>query len=166
MKYILTLLACCLIGFTSFGQEEKVSEKEHHKKREKMEAKIESKKIGYITSELDLSAEEAEQFWPIYNELSKKRKALREDGLKKDFHKSTDDITEADADAMLKKYFDHKQKDLDLTKTYFQKMETVISKKKLAKLIIVEKRFRSEVLDKVRKRMGRKGKRGKKKEKE
>ena len=38
--------------------------------------KIESQKIGYITNRLNLTTEQAPQFWAIYNEYNGKKKDL------------------------------------------------------------------------------------------
>ena len=37
-------------------------------KKEKMEAM----RVGFITQKLDLTSEEAQKFWPVYNEFQKK----------------------------------------------------------------------------------------------
>ncbi len=39
---------------------------------------IEARKVAFITSELNLSPEEAQVFWPVYNQAQAERKALRE----------------------------------------------------------------------------------------
>lgn len=39
--------------------------------------KIEAARIAHITSELSLSPEQARKFWPVYNELTQKREAIR-----------------------------------------------------------------------------------------
>ena len=39
-------------------------------------AKIEAQKVAYITNRLDLTTEESAEFWPIYNQLQKDRKAI------------------------------------------------------------------------------------------
>ena len=40
--------------------------------------KIESQKIAYITKALDLSSEEAQVFWPVYNNFSDEMKSIKE----------------------------------------------------------------------------------------
>ena len=39
--------------------------------------RIESMRIAYITDRLDLSPTESQQFWPLYNELQDKKRALK-----------------------------------------------------------------------------------------
>ena len=45
----------------------------YHQKRER----IESMKIGFITDKLSLSTEEAQKFWPVYNEYQAKQEKIR-----------------------------------------------------------------------------------------
>jgi hypothetical protein len=39
--------------------------------------KVEAMKIGFITDYLDLSSEEAKEFWPVYNKYQDEMDALR-----------------------------------------------------------------------------------------
>ena len=40
---------------------------------EKKKEDIKAMKIGFITNELNLTPDEAQKFWPVYNEFQKKR---------------------------------------------------------------------------------------------
>jgi ssDNA-binding replication factor A large subunit len=44
--------------------------------------RIEPLKIAYITKRLDLSPEEAQKFWPIYNQYSDELKFTRKDAMR------------------------------------------------------------------------------------
>lgn len=61
---------------SGFGQENK---------KEKSGGRIEALKVAYITKKLDLSAEEAQRFWPVYNryiaEVRQVRRDQRENNL-------------------------------------------------------------------------------------
>ena len=43
---------------------------------------LEAIKIAYITKRLDLSPEEAEKFWPIYNQYAEELKRTRQDAIR------------------------------------------------------------------------------------
>jgi hypothetical protein len=43
---------------------------------------IEALKIAYITKRLDLSPEEAQKFWPIYNQYAEELKRTRQDAIR------------------------------------------------------------------------------------
>jgi hypothetical protein len=44
--------------------------------------RLEALKIAYITKRLDLSPEEAQKFWPIYNQYSEELKRARQDAIR------------------------------------------------------------------------------------
>ena len=44
---------------------------------EKMNERIKAQKIAFITEKLSLTSEEAQEFWPIYNEIEAKKETLR-----------------------------------------------------------------------------------------
>ena len=44
--------------------------------------RLEALKIAYITKRLDLSPEEAQKFWPIYNQYSEELKKARQDAAR------------------------------------------------------------------------------------
>ena len=69
MKKLYFLLAFISItGFAS-AQDEQPSEKK--------QANIEALKVAFITKELELTPDEAQKFWPVYNQYSKELKATR-----------------------------------------------------------------------------------------
>ena len=164
MKYTMTLIACLLMMVTVSAQDndhDNKSDDQRMQHRQKMEERLESRKIGYITKELDLTSDEAQAFWPIYNEYTTKRKALRSDDMKA-LMKKRDEMTESDADLVLDQMFEKEEKQLALKRDFSKRLESVISKKKIVKLMHVEHRFKKEVLKSVKKKMRRK--RGEKRE--
>ena len=44
--------------------------------------RLEALKIAYITKKMDLSPEEAQKFWPIYNQYAAELKQARQDAVK------------------------------------------------------------------------------------
>jgi hypothetical protein len=45
-------------------------------------SRIEALKIAYITKRLDLSPDEAQKFWPIYNQYAEELKRTRQDAMR------------------------------------------------------------------------------------
>lgn len=159
MKLIYSIILAALFSTTIIAQatDEGLDRSE---RQEKMQSRIESKKIAFITQKLDLTPTEAQQFWPLYNEYQAKMKDFRQQ------HKPKlrgEDLSENEANAFLNDLFNREQNELDLKKEYFNKMKTAVSAKKVAKLYMLEKKFRDEILANIRTRMGKK-KRNKRKE--
>ncbi|HIP31321.1 MAG TPA: hypothetical protein EYG86_01020 [Crocinitomicaceae bacterium] len=134
-----------LLSATSTAQPNKKSDrKAQHEKVEKM-------KISFITKELDLTTEESEKFWPIYNEMSKKirteKKLQRSTG--KELKKNHETLTDSDFKTKTDLIFDSEAKEASIKKEYTGKIAGVIGYKKAAKILSLEQRFKRELLNKV-----------------
>ena len=66
MKRFIALAACLLLAGALFAQPQ--GNKPSEEQRKKEFERIQSEKIAFITQELDLSPEEAQVFWPVYNQ--------------------------------------------------------------------------------------------------
>lgn len=122
-------------------------------RNEKMESRIESKKIAFITQKLDLSPKEAQKFWPIYNEYQSKMKDFRNQN-KIDW--GAEEIDDNNANAFLEKLINREQKELDIKREYFNNLKTAVSPKKIAQFYILEQKFRQEILKNIKNRIGKK----------
>lgn len=107
--------------------------------------KIEELRATYIAKNLELSSGESEKFWPIYNDLQDKRKAI-----KKNLRHSLKNLSPAASDKEAEDLINLENKsaaaEAELTRSYNEKLKTVIGAKKLARLKVVEEEFKIEVL--------------------
>lgn len=72
MKQLFTILAIFFtISFTALAQDGGGKQNGQ---------KIEALKVAYITNKLNLSPEEAQKFWPIYNKYSDELRKARQEG--------------------------------------------------------------------------------------
>lgn len=75
-RILLTMITCTLLSLGAIAQPP------NPEKREEM---IESLRIAYLTKQLELTPEEAQKFWPVYNNYSSDvRKIMQENKGKKD----------------------------------------------------------------------------------
>ena len=117
-------------------------------KKEGWQNKMNSEKIGFITVELNLTPEEAQVFWPVYNEIANRKaelqkqtreaykallKALNEEGA-----------NEQDINKLLDNYLAAKQAVQEASKGDVAKYRKVLSGKKVAKLYVAEEKFRRQ----------------------
>lgn len=133
---VLMISAITLGGTTAFAQD-----KHHHERREHVEAA----KVAYLTDKMGLSPEQAQKFWPIYNEHEAKRRELVK-GYRIDFRQDVDELTDQQVQARVNKFFDMKEKELALDKEYAEKYQKVISVKQLVKLYRGEREFTKMLL--------------------
>jgi len=109
--------------------------------------KIESMKIGFLTKRLQLTTEEAQKFWPVYNQYDAEKKQVRQStiGAIKDM-KDDGDFTNAEAEQAITKYIEFKAKDLDLTKKYVIEFRKILPATKIAKLVTAEEHFKKMLM--------------------
>lgn len=142
-------LASIVIFALSFSSNAQTTEKPQPRKE-----KIEQLKIAFITKELDLTTEEAEKFWPVYNEmtaaLKKEKKSRREKNaaLKANF----ETLTEAEIEKKATEILDSEITEAELKKEHTAKIAKVIGYKKAVKLLSIEQRFKKELLKKLNER--------------
>ena len=126
-----------------------------HRRMEQNE-KIKVKRIAFLTDRLDLTSEEAQVFWPVFNEHQKKKEELHR--KRKGMLKGKDMSQLSDAEVL--KIVDEEMNmrsgmgALDLE--YHEKYKKVLPIKKVAALYRSEEKFRRDLLDRIRKR-GRQG---------
>lgn len=126
---ILFTLVLCLAPSKSMAQRDKIDEL----------------RSTFIAKSLEFSSGESEKFWPIYNELQDKRKALKKN-LRQSMKSLPATPTEKEAEELINLENKSAAAEAELTKTYNDKLKLVIGAKKLAKLKIVEEEFKLQVL--------------------
>lgn len=114
--------------------------------------KIESQKIAYITKALDLSSEEAQVFWPVYNNFSEEMKKIRKN-RKELFSKSKKNrasLTEKEIANIIDERLKMEQETLDLKVKYNKEFQKVISNKQISALYHAEEEFKKELLHRIK----------------
>jgi hypothetical protein len=110
--------------------------------------KIEALKIAYITSAIDLTAAEAQQFWPVYNEAEQKRRELRKARFqeRKEISHHLEAMSDKDAEAYIDREMEFRQHELDVQKELHQKLKKILPPQKIARLYKAEVDFQRKVL--------------------
>lgn len=116
---------------------------------------IKAQKSAYLTTKLGLTPEQAQSFWPIYNQFDEEReanrRAMRE--LNKSIRKDGAPMTEAQANDLLEKGLASRQRELDLERLYTEKFKKSIGAVKTVELHKAERDFNKEVLRRYREKM-------------
>ncbi len=114
----------------------------------KMGEQIQAQKVAFITVRLKLTSEEAQKFWPIYNEYESDQKRVRQK-----YKSNKQDIammTDAEAEQAVTSNLEMEQQLLNLKKDYVQRMRKVIPIRKVAMLNRVERAFKEELLNRLK----------------
>ena len=140
IKTILIALLCPLFIFSQNISDEK-------------RKKIEIQKIAFITKSLDLSSEEAQVFWPVYNNFSDEMKSIKEKIRENmsSMRKDRSSLTEKQVGEIMEQKFKMEQMVLDIKVKFNKEFQKVISNKQIAALYHAEKEFKKELLNKIKK---------------
>ncbi|MGB1269201.1 MAG: sensor of ECF-type sigma factor [Flavobacteriaceae bacterium] len=116
--------------------------------------KIKALKTAYITSELNLTSNEAEKFWPIYNLSQKKTHQLRVKlrGIHMKIDQNFETISEEEANEILKNSMTLKHKMHEEQTALVRNLTGVLSAKKIIQLLKAEDQFKRKLLRKFKDR--------------
>lgn len=142
MKKIISVLALAVLVCTAaFAQKEKGN-------KDQWREKVRLEQAAYIKAELKLSDEEAQKFWPVYEDVqARRREAFKESfdamkTLKEDLDNGRD------SGKSLDKYISSRKKIQDLDNDAVKKYSKVLPKEKVARLVLSEERFRHNQIGK------------------
>ncbi len=123
-------------------------------KHEERKKEIEAYKITYLTEKLELSAEEAKVFWPIYRAWQKEQSALRKERGQKmiSFRKITEieKLSDTEVQHLIVNDFNFKQRELNLEKKYYNQLKSNLPIKIVGKFYRAQEAFKRELLAKYR----------------
>jgi len=144
MKKIIFVLGFFFILFQGFSQP-KDGKDENFKKYQSM-------KVSYMTEKLNLTPEEAQKFWPVYNEFDKKRFGIHKKAydISKKIHDNIDKYTEKDYRNFITEMENKELAELNLAKEYNEKFLKILPAKKVVMIDNVEKDFRFKMLREFR----------------
>ena len=124
-------------------------------KTEKRE-EIESYRIAFLTQKLSLTPEEAQRFWPVFNQFTAEMKALKANRVSnRDMKNDIQNQSDKDVEKMVDGEIATRQQELDVVKKYHTQFKQVLPIKKVAILYRAENEFKKELLDKIRERKGK-----------
>ncbi|RZJ67578.1 MAG: sensor of ECF-type sigma factor [Flavobacterium sp.] len=141
-KQILTILltfASCAI----FAQGGRLKEKKEQ---------LKSVKVAFITEALELTSDEAQKFWPIYNTFEDKQFELRKDKLDAYRKRMNESLTDKEASTLLTQMESTEDELHQLRKKLVADLRGVIGPVKIIKLNKAEEDFKSKLLKQYRDR--------------
>ena len=149
-KSLSILIVALLLSTITFGQKH---HQEHGKRPPK--EKIKALKVAHITTELDLSSEEAQKFWPVYNEFEAKMEGFHKTRrAERKKHKTEGELSDKELETLVDNHLVMEQKELDVKKSYHTKFKAILPIQKVAKLYRAEHSFKKDLLKKMRVKKG------------
>ena len=142
--FIATLL---LAAASAFAQNER-NDQRRNEWREKMKAE----KIGFLTSEIGLTSEEAKLFWPVYEKIEAAREAAMERSFKA-FHALERSLREEKGEAAiaeaLNEYLAAGEELSTIDRQYVGEYRRILSSEKIARLYFAEEKFRRNQINRL-----------------
>jgi len=108
-----------------------------------MRSVLKTEKKAAIAEVMNLSEQEAEVFWPLYNEFNEKMYTVQSKRVKiiKDYAANYSDMTDEKADELWTSAMNFKQESLNLTKQYYKKFKKILPAAKTAKYFQAENKI-------------------------
>lgn len=143
MKKALVLflvLFTCIVPFSMAQQDQ---EDKHEK--------IEAARVAHITTRLSLSPEQAQKFWPVYNEFSEKRETLRRQHRQVFVDVRAGELSNDRARTAINNHVRMEKEEAALDEEYYgNKLQTVLEPRQIMQLMQAEHEFRKMLLERLK----------------
>lgn len=134
-----------LLFISIFGvQAQDGKNKEQHRER------IKAMKVAYITQEMNMDAQLAQKFWPIYNKYECRKMDLHR--REHEELKNIETLSELEAEKMLTEYQEIEKEEYEIKKSLFSDLKKIISAKEIIQLHKLESDFNKKLLQEYRER--------------
>ena len=145
-KLVVTLLSISIAVAALAQPQGKPGHKGHFPNFEKMKAE----RVAFITSEVGLTSQDAQAFWPIYNKAEEQQMNLQKAEKKAymDLAKALKN-GEGNVDALLDAYIKAKQANVNVHFTYAKEYKKAIGSEKTAKFFTCDEKFRRQQIGKL-----------------
>jgi len=122
--------------------------------KERMQQKkeqLKSMKIAFITSELNLTPDEATKFWPLFNAFEDKQRDIKKDKVKNYMDRiDSDKLSEKEASVLLAQMESTEDELFQSRKKFVSSLKSVLPAVKILKLKKAEEEFSKKLLQQYR----------------
>ena len=127
--------------------------------------KLKNYKIGFFTTKLNLTSEEAEKFWPVYNEYQSQKKLIQLEKLKlnRNFNQNESSLNDSQLEEMGDKFVDCIVRESTLAVAFHKKLKGAMSPAKVIIYYQAENQYKLQLLNELQTaRQQQKGRPGRK----
>lgn len=109
-------------------------------------------KIAFFTARLQLSPEEAQQFWPVYNEYQKRKNKIIEErkNTSRHFIQDFKTLTDNEIEELTDKYIQLFNQETELLLEYYGKFKEILPIRKVMRVYQVENQYKNFLLRQIR----------------
>jgi hypothetical protein len=113
--------------------------------------KLNSYKVGFFTKKLNLTSEEAEKFWPVYNEYQKQKNSIQLEkiALIKDFNLNESTLSDREIAEIGDKLVGDIVQESALAVTLHKKLKEVLPPVKVIRFYQAENQYKAQLLNEL-----------------
>lgn len=121
-------------------------------KQEKSEEKLKEEKVAFFNQKLDLTTQESEDFWPVYNEYWKRKNQIYDDKrtAMKYCSKNIDRMTNEEIIKYADMYINFQKQESELLIEFNEKFKKVLPPKKVFVLYKTDYEFKTYLLQQIK----------------
>jgi hypothetical protein len=132
-KWLIILLMMFGVATSGFAQDDKSQPQQQQQQQPVDGGKVKAYQIAWLTSKLNLKPEEAERFWPVFNQYQEEVRKARVEGK---------NLTEVEKE----------QKILDIRKKYFEEFSKVLNRERADRVFKADNEFRDMIRKEIQER--------------
>jgi hypothetical protein len=120
--------------------------------KENRVGRLKSQKVAFLTEKVGLSSQDAQKFWPVYNEFSAKEDSLwneKRENINR-IYNSDKEMTASQKEAAIDRHVDFELKEARLKKQYHEKFKKILTIDQVIKLYGAEYEFKKKMLHLLR----------------
>ena len=113
--------------------------------------KLNNYKIGFFTKKLNLTSEEAEKFWPVYNDYQSQRNQIQLEKVKinRNFNQNESSLSDKQLDEMGDKFVDYMVQESALAVAFHKKLKEVLPPVKVIRYYQAENQYKVQLLNEL-----------------
>lgn len=114
--------------------------------------KLDAYRIAFFTKKLNLTPQEAEKFWPVYNEFQNKRNSIQTERmqLNRNVNQNELNMSEKDMTEAGDKLISLQMQEASLAMDYHKKFKEILSPAKVIRLYQAENQYRLQLLNELK----------------
>jgi len=114
--------------------------------------KLNAYKIAFFTRRLNLTSQEAEKFWPVYNEFQDKRNSILQERLSLNRNINQNELNMSDKEMIEAgdNYISLQVREASLAQEYHKKFREILSPKKVLRLYQAENQYKLLLLNEIK----------------
>lgn len=116
--------------------------------------KLNAYKIAFLTKRVNLTSQEAEKFWPLYNEFQEKKLRIQQEKImiNRDFNLTGSTMSEKDLTEAGDKYISLEVQEASLSQDLHTKLKSILPPSKILRLYQAENQYKIQLLNELQDR--------------